>query len=326
VEQQVDYAHQAPPAAIDVPVSAAPVNQPAYAEPQAYHHPAETVDGYDTRQAVAASVAAPRRRRKGLLWILIASGVVNIVALVLLFAWWTGRDSGDDVATTGGITPATSAAAETAAECRPTCGSSETTVATEAASPTVSADGTMISVAPTAENPTGAIRYAVFEGGQIHLRGFVPSQEVGDLHVSGAEEIMGPGSVVNEYQVDPTAPVETDTFPVYLADVVLFGFNSTELDPRFLPLLDTTPAFLQQNPTATVTVIARTDSIGSEEVNLEIATRRAQAVIDYWVSKGVDRSRVIADPRGEESASGSESEEQAAYDRRVEFVLNGLLG
>jgi outer membrane protein OmpA-like peptidoglycan-associated protein len=166
----------------------------------------------------------------------------------------------------------------------------------------------------------------VFEGGQIHLRGFVPSQEVGDLHVSGAEEIMGPGSVVNEYQVDPTAPVETDTFPVYLADVVLFGFNSTELDPRFLPLLDTTPAFLQQNPTATVTVIARTDSIGSEEVNLEIATRRAQAVIDYWVSKGVDRSRVIADPRGEESASGSESEEQAAYDRRVEFVLNGLLG
>jgi outer membrane protein OmpA-like peptidoglycan-associated protein len=113
---------------------------------------------------------------------------------------------------------------------------------------------------------------------------------------------------------------------VYIADVVLFGFNSADLDPASYALLDTTPLFLQQNPNATITVIARTDAVGSEETNLEISARRAQAVIDYWVEQGVDPARLVADPRGEEGASGNEDDEVAAFDRRVELVLNNLLG
>jgi outer membrane protein OmpA-like peptidoglycan-associated protein len=271
--------------------------------------------------AAAPAAYRPRKRRRSLVAVLAISAVVNLVALVLLALWWTGRDSestadGSDAAAEVAVTATTTNVADTAAD----------TSTTASIAPATTADGTITSVAPTAENPTGAVRYAVFAGGQIHLRGLIPSQELADQHVAGSEAIMGPGSVVSEYVIDPNAPAETDQFPVYLEDVVLFGFNSVDLDPQFLPLLDTTPVFLATNPNATVTVIARTDSVGSEELNLEVAGRRAQAVIDYWVSKGVDPARLIADPRGEEAASGNEGDETAAYDRRVEFVLNGLLG
>ena len=74
-----------------------------------------------------------------------------------------------------------------------------------------------------------------------------------------------------------------------------------------------------------VTVVTRTDATGSEAVNLEMATERAEAVIDYWTGKGVDRSQVIADPRGEEEATEGADEEQAARERRAEFIITGLL-
>jgi outer membrane protein OmpA-like peptidoglycan-associated protein len=59
---------------------------------------------------------------------------------------------------------------------------------------------------------------------------------------------------------------------------------------------------------------------------MEVSEQRAQAVIDYWVRKGIDPSRLIADARGETEASEDDDEETAALHRRAEFVIEGLLG
>jgi outer membrane protein OmpA-like peptidoglycan-associated protein len=107
---------------------------------------------------------------------------------------------------------------------------------------------------------------------------------------------------------------------------VLFDFNSVEIEPEFLPALDLGTLLLLQNPTVTITVVTRTDATGSEAVNMEVSEQRAQAVIDYWVREGVDRSRLAADARGEADASEDDDEEAAARLRRAEFVIEGLLG
>lgn len=169
-------------------------------------------------------------------------------------------------------------------------------------------------------------RTAVFRGGKLYLGGAVPSQEVADVIVQKAMSVVGPDNVVAEYEIDPTVVIDPgESTPLYVEDVVLFRFNSVEIDPPFYPLLDLGTLLLSQNPQATLTVVTRTDAVGSEAVNLEVAQRRADAVIEYWISKGVDQDQLIADPRGEEGASESDDQQTAALQRRAEFIITGLL-
>lgn len=169
-------------------------------------------------------------------------------------------------------------------------------------------------------------RQAFFRGGKVYLTGAVPSEEIGELIVSKAAEVVGPENVVNEYTIDPSATIDPgSSAPLYVEDVILFEFNSIEISQAFLPILDLGTLLLRQNPQASVTVVTRTDATGSVETNLEVARRRAQAVINYWVGQGVDPDQIQADPRGEEGASEDDDTETAAKQRRAEFVITGLL-
>lgn len=169
-------------------------------------------------------------------------------------------------------------------------------------------------------------RIAVFRGGKVYLSGSVPSEEVGQFIEQKAAAVVGPDNVVNEYVIDPSVVIEPgSSAPLYVEDVVLFEFNSIEVAQAFLPILDLGTLLLRQNPQASVTVVTRTDAIGSEEVNLDVSTKRAQAVINYWLGKGVNPDQINADPRGEEGASESDDEQTAALNRRAEFIITGLL-
>ena len=171
----------------------------------------------------------------------------------------------------------------------------------------------------------GPVRQAVFRGGQVFLQGFVPSAEVGEEIQRRVEAVVGPGNVFNEYEVDPSADLAASA-PLFVEDVVLFEFNSVEVNPAFLPILDLGTLLLRQNPQASVTIVTRTDAAGTEETNLRVSTERAESVRDYWVDQGVDPAQIQLDPRGEEGASEDDDEQTAALQRRAEFVINDLLG
>jgi outer membrane protein OmpA-like peptidoglycan-associated protein len=169
-------------------------------------------------------------------------------------------------------------------------------------------------------------RQAFFRGGQVYLTGAVPSEEIGALIVERAAAVVGPDNVINEYTIDPTVTIQPgDSAPLYVEDVVLFEFNSIEVARPFLPILDLGTLLLRQNPQASVTVVTRTDAVGSEAVNLEVSQKRAQAVINYWLGQGVNPDQIIADPRGEEGASEDDDAETAATQRRAEFIITGFL-
>ena len=174
------------------------------------------------------------------------------------------------------------------------------------------------------DNTDGSIRYAVLEGGVLYLRGRVHSEEYGRAIEEVALGVMGPGNVVNEYEVDPSTP-DVLGGPLYVEDVVLFEFNSIEVAPPFLPILDLGTLLMNQNPSVTIQVITRTDSVGSEAANLEVAQLRGDAIVRYWQRQGIDPARITVVPKGEEEASGNEGAE-AALDRRAEFVIDNLFG
>ncbi len=214
-----------------------------------------------------------------------------------------------------------------------------TTDQAEAADETVAADtddeggtdgqgGDDTEAADADEDATGldSGRQAIFRSGKVYLSGPVPSEEIGQLIEQKAAAVVGPDNVVNEYTIDPSAVIEEgSSAPLYVEDVVLFEFNSVAIAEPFLPILDLGTVLLSQNPQASVTVVTRTDALGSEEVNLEVSTRRADAVVEYWLNQGVNAEQIKTDPRGEELASEDDDAETAALNRRAEFIITGLL-
>lgn len=93
--------------------------------------------------------------------------------------------------------------------------------------------------------------------------------------------------------------------------------------------LDKIVAFMQENPGVVIQLKSHTDSRGTMEYNQTLSTKRAQAAVDYIVSKDVDRKRLTAIGLGEtqpvnECTDGVAcSEEKHQLNRRTEFVITG---
>lgn len=93
--------------------------------------------------------------------------------------------------------------------------------------------------------------------------------------------------------------------------------------------LDKIVAFMKENPGVVIQLKAHTDSRGTKEYNQNLSTKRAQAAVDYIVSKDIARSRLTAIGLGEtqpvnECIDGVPcSEEKHQQNRRTEFVITG---
>ena len=77
------------------------------------------------------------------------------------------------------------------------------------------------------------------------------------------------------------------------SEKVAFDVDRFDLKPDALPILNTQADILSiYFPHALVYVCGYTDSTGSEEHNLRLSLKRAQAVADYLVSRGIDKDRL----------------------------------
>lgn len=80
---------------------------------------------------------------------------------------------------------------------------------------------------------------------------------------------------------------------------------------------------LKQNENINVEISGHTDNVSSASFNLKLSQRRANAVKDFLVSKGVDTRRITAVGYGEERpiASNDDEEDGRELNRRVEFKV-----
>ncbi len=171
-------------------------------------------------------------------------------------------------------------------------------------------------------------RRAYIKGGILYLEGAIPSQALADLIVERSSAVMGPDRVVNNYTIDPASTFDPNQgAPLYVEDLVLFPTGSAEFAPEAVPLLQLGVVLMTQFDTVTIDVIGHTDSLGSDADNLALSQARIDAVVSYWVAAGIDPSRVIAIAKGEaEPLADNSTEEGRQLNRRVEFVITGLLG
>ena len=75
---------------------------------------------------------------------------------------------------------------------------------------------------------------------------------------------------------------------------VTFPFNSTILDETARATLRQQAQWIRQFPEVRFTVYGHTDLVGSQAYNRRLGQRRAQAVVLYLATQGIDQSRLEA--------------------------------
>jgi OOP family OmpA-OmpF porin len=101
---------------------------------------------------------------------------------------------------------------------------------------------------------------------------------------------------------------------------VHFQSSKAILLPESSGILDRVAESLIAHPDVKVEVGGHTDSDGSASANLKLSTKRANAVRDYLVKKGVPASQMTAKGYGEtQPISDNKSPEGKAMNRRVEL-------
>jgi peptidoglycan-associated lipoprotein len=87
--------------------------------------------------------------------------------------------------------------------------------------------------------------------------------------------------------------------------------------------LQSNASWLKQNPNVRFTIEGHCDDRGSQEYNLALGDRRANAVKEYLVSQGIAESRMNVISYGEDRpVCREETEDCYQRNRRAEFVLN----
>lgn len=104
---------------------------------------------------------------------------------------------------------------------------------------------------------------------------------------------------------------------------VLFGTGDAVIRSESFELLDQIAAVLANTSSIKrLRIEGHTDAAGAETTNLELSTRRARAVRDYLVSRGVVASRLHAEGFGESRPIASNRTQSGrAKNRRVEFLI-----
>lgn len=103
---------------------------------------------------------------------------------------------------------------------------------------------------------------------------------------------------------------------------IRFRLASAELDPSSVPLLDELQGLARRCPQARLQVDGHTDAQGDAAANLRLSQRRAQAVVDALVKRGVAAGRLQARGHGEDRLLDPGSTPEAhERNRRIEFHL-----
>lgn len=128
----------------------------------------------------------------------------------------------------------------------------------------------------------------------------------------------------------PAVPTEDEIFAKmtneevakkYLTPV-FFAYDSIEISDESRAALQKNAEFLKQRGSVRVMIEGHADSRGTNEYNLALGERRADAVRDYVVSLGIPSERITIVSKGEEQPFCQEESESCwQQNRRGHFVV-----
>lgn len=106
---------------------------------------------------------------------------------------------------------------------------------------------------------------------------------------------------------------------------IFFDFDQSKIKPGYENTFNSAAKVLTLNPALTVEIQGHTDSIGSEAYNLGLSTKRAEAVKQHMVKKGINPSRMTTKGFGESKpVASNRTSDGRAHNRRVFYKRTDL--
>lgn len=116
--------------------------------------------------------------------------------------------------------------------------------------------------------------------------------------------------------------ISDDTLLVRFDSNVLFDVDSSIVDSQGAATLDRVASVLVEHRKTAVIIQGHTDSTGSETHNLELSERRAAAVRNHLVGRGVDPVRMTATGLGEAyPVASNDTSHGRQLNRRTDILL-----
>ena len=122
----------------------------------------------------------------------------------------------------------------------------------------------------------------------------------------------------------PGAKVERvgEGIVVDFTEKILFGYDKSDLSSTATGNLDKLVTILKDYPDTNIEVQGHTDSNGSDDYNMKLSERRAQAVSAYLRTRGVPSSRLTTKGYGETApVADNSTDDGRAQNRRVTFLI-----
>lgn len=148
--------------------------------------------------------------------------------------------------------------------------------------------------------------------------------------------VKAPGYSLSEHRIELSAgdskTVRAELVPtlvrveakrITIMDKIHFETGKAVIKPESYGLLDEVARIIMDNPqVGRVEIAGHTDNRGSDELNLDLSTQRAQAVRDFLLEAGVSSQRLVARGYGETRPIDTNiTRDGRANNRRVEFNL-----
>jgi outer membrane protein OmpA-like peptidoglycan-associated protein len=157
----------------------------------------------------------------------------------------------------------------------------------------------------------------------------VASAETKKIKPTSETAIKKPTPEVATKKISPKiiSRVNDDELLQLIFDRVYFNFNDASVHASSYVTLDSAIQAIHQSKTVKIAVNAHTDSRGSAPYNQALSNKRANAVKQYLLKKGVPASRIITHGLGETQllnscTDGVEcTDEQHQQNRRVEIRI-----
>lgn len=106
---------------------------------------------------------------------------------------------------------------------------------------------------------------------------------------------------------------------------IFFDTGKWDLRDESRPELDRLATFLRDNPETRVEIGGHTDNVGTQQSNQTLSQNRAQAVVDYLRSVGINQTRLVARGYGQlKPVAANSNDDGRQQNRRVEFTILNL--
>ncbi|TGE14939.1 hypothetical protein E5J99_14305 [Hymenobacter elongatus] len=111
-----------------------------------------------------------------------------------------------------------------------------------------------------------------------------------------------------------------------VVDNIFYDYDKANIRADAATELDKLVETLNDNPKITIELSSHTDSRGKDAYNQTLSQKRAQSAVDYIISKGVDKSRIVAKGYGETRPvlKAAKTEEDYQRNRRTEFKVTKI--